>query len=218
MVPVDVDQEAPDGLKEATGVDEQARQHLSKAGVAAMQGQDSAPELSHEYATTPRKPGDVAKWQGDIGEGVTIAAVVDKLGLTPDPRFDQPYHGVDGVYQDEQGAMVVGESKFTEKGIKALEGNQMQPDWLAKRALMMQDPESKQYTPGNAQIGADIQKAGAENVRRLVITTDPKTLVTQGYEGQSNGTWKLIGSWSALGWEQPTLPDEKGEQTQVPHL
>jgi hypothetical protein len=147
-----------------------------------------------------------SKFQGDIGEGITLRVATEKLDLTPDERFDQAGHGFDAVFRDDQGHLVVVESKFDGRGIKALEKNQMQPEWVENNAKMMQDPSNERYTDGNAEIGREIQRKGAENIRRIVVTTNPGTLEVQAYEGQKDGSWKpIMGKWSAIDLEQPYL-------------
>jgi hypothetical protein len=169
---------------------------------AAESGKDKATNLVEKQ----RSAAMGAKFQGDIGEGITLRAATEKLGLTPDPRFDQARHGYDAVCRDEKGKLAVVESKFDERGIKALKENQMQPDWVEKNAKMMQNPGNERFTTGNAEIGRDIQRKGADNIRRIVVTTDPRTLEIQAYEGQKDGNWKLIMEpWSALDLEQPYL-------------
>lgn len=164
-------------------------------------GQDNAAELKEKQ----RHAAYGARFQGDIGEGVTLRVATEKLGLTPDPRFDQARHGFDTVYRDDKGNLVVVESKFDERGIKALRENQMQPEWVDSNAKMMQNPGNERFTTGNSEIGREIQKTGPDNIRRIVITTNPRTLEVQAYEGQNDRSWKLIGSWSALDLEQPYL-------------
>jgi hypothetical protein len=147
------------------------------------------------------------KFQGDVGEGITERVATDKLGLTPDPRFDKSEggHGIDTVYLQGKGRPVIVESKCDERGIKALRGDQMQPEWIDRNARLMQTPGNERYTPGNAEIGREIDKIGADKVRRIVIVTDPTTLEARVYEGQVDRTWKLIGSWDAFNIEQPNL-------------
>jgi len=164
------------------------------------EGQETQIEGGKE---TPQATADKLKWQGDIGEGVAIQVASEKLNLMPDPRFDPPYHGLDGVYEDGNGCLVLVEAKLDKRGIAALHGNQMQVDWVERRAKLMQMEGSKQYTPGNAEIGAEIEKTGPENIRRVVIATDPSTLETKAYEGQPDGSWQQIGTWSAFEFEQP---------------
>jgi len=174
---------------------------------------DQAPKVEtqakQEQAETSRemqrRTGASTKFQGDIGEGVALRVATERLNLTPDPRFDQRAHGVDGVYLDAKGKPVVIESKFDERGIRALRGDQMQPEWVERNARMMQDPDSERFTPGNAEIGAELLKAGPDKVRRLVITTDPRTLEVRVYEGQSDRSWKQIDTWNAWELEQPYL-------------
>ena len=164
----------------------------NKETIASIQGRKNAARES--------------KWQGDLGEGIALRVASEKLGLTPDPRFDQRYHGLDVVCDDDKENLVLIDSKCDERGIKALEGDQMQPEWVERTAAKMQNPKSAQYTPGNAEIGAEIQRAGADKVRRLVVTTHPTTLRVRCYEGQPDRTWKLIGEWSAFEFEQPQFP------------
>jgi hypothetical protein len=91
------------------------------------------------------------------------------------------------------------------RGVKALRGSQMQPEWVRRIAELMQNPESRKYTPGNGQIGAEILGRGVDRIRRLVVTIDPSTLVLRCYEGQPDHTWLEILSDSALGFSQPHL-------------
>jgi len=172
----------------------------TQEGQTEQEQAEAKKELQHQE-------GLAAKRQGDIGEGVTLRVATERLGLTPDPRFDQTERGLDGVYRDGQGRLVVVESKFGEKGIRALEGNQMQPEWLERNAKMMQTPGNERYTPGNAEIGAELEKQGVDKGRRLVVTTDPRDLVVRVYEGQTDHSWKQIDTWNAWDLEQPYLKD-----------
>jgi len=146
-----------------------------------------------------------SKFQGDVGEGVTLRVATDRLGLTADPRFDQAHHGYDAVYIDSKGRPVIIESKFDERGIKALRGDQMQPGWVERNAKMMQNPTNERYTPGNAEIGSQIEKTGCSHVRRLCVALDHKTLESVVWEGQLDGSWKEIDRFSVLNYEQPYL-------------
>lgn len=164
-------------------------------------------ELAEGKSEMQRQAAYGTKFQGDIGEGVSLRVATERLGLTPDPRFDQTRQGIDGVYQEGAGKMVVVESKFDERGIRALNGDQMQPEWLERTATKMETPGSTYYTPGNAEIAMDLQEQGVDRVRRLVIATDPASLDVTVYEGQSDHTWKVVDAWSALEFEQPYLMD-----------
>lgn len=147
------------------------------------------------------------QFQGDVGEGIAERVATDKLGLTPDPRFDKSVggHGIDTVYLEGKNRPVVVEAKCDERGIKALRGDQMQPEWVGRNAEMMRIPGNERYTQGNAEIGRDILDIGTDNVRRIVITTDPTTLEVKAYEGQPDRSWKEIGQWHADDLEQPYL-------------
>ncbi len=148
--------------------------------------------------------GNPSKEQGEIGEGIAIRVATEKLGLTPDPRFDTSAHGFDCVSQDPQGRICVVEAKFDNRGIRALRGDQMQPEWIERNARMMQNPGNERFTKGNSELGREIITSDPENVRRIVITNDPKTLEIKAYEGKENGSWELIGGpWPAIDFEQP---------------
>jgi hypothetical protein len=146
-----------------------------------------------------------AKFQGNIGEGITLRTATDKLGFSPDSRFDQSIHGFDAIYRDENDNPVIIESKFDNRGINALRNYQMQPEWIEKNAKLMQTPENERFTRGNAEIGHEILTKGSNNVRRIVIITDPKSLETKAFEGQPDRSWNLLGSWSSIDLEQPYL-------------
>ena len=147
------------------------------------------------------------QFQGDIGEGIAERVATDKLGLTPDPRFDKSMggHGIDTVYLKGKDQVAVVEAKCDERGIKALQGNQMQPEWVEHNAKLMRTPGNERYTTGNAEIGRDILDIGVNKVRRIVITTDPTTLEVKAFEGQPDRSWKEIGKWYATDLEQPYL-------------
>ncbi|MBA3531035.1 MAG: hypothetical protein H0T73_03830 [Ardenticatenales bacterium] len=170
---------------------------------------DNAPEgesPEREGGLDNRVKARQSKEQGDIGEGVVIRAASEKLGLTPDPSFDASYHGIDCLYRGKGGELVVVEAKFTEERLhKALDNNkQMQPEWVEKKAQQMQNPQSAQFTPGNRELGAQIERIGPENIRRIVITIHPTTMEMEAYAGNDNGGWDQIGKWSALEFpEQP---------------
>ena len=145
------------------------------------------------------------KFQGDIGEGTAIRVASDKMKMIPDPRFDQCGRGFDEVCRDENGRIVIIESKFAEKGIHALEKDQMQLSWIERKIDQMSTPGNELYTPGNAEIANDITKEGPSNVRRIIIATNPGTLEAKVYEGKEDGKWKLIDQWSVIDLEQPYL-------------
>lgn len=166
-----------------------------------------APEQAETRKEMQHEASFGTELQGDIGEGVALRVASERLGLTPDPRFDQVKHGLDGVYRDSKGKLVVVDSKCDERGIHALKDDQMQREWLARNSKMMQDPSNERFTAGNAEIGADIERQGIDQVRRLVIATHPASLEVKIYEGQPDGSWKQIDNWNAWDLEQPYLKD-----------
>lgn len=161
---------------------------------------------SAERAEENRIRGHGNRYDGMIGEGVSLRIASEKLGLTiADPRFDQKEHGFDGVFWDK-GKPVVIESKFSMAGKGALEGDQGQPSWVRRTAMKMQDEKSDLYSKGNAEIAKDILKVGPENLRRILITIDKKELTATVYEGQHDLSWKKITErFSVYDLDQPYL-------------
>ena len=140
--------------------------------------------------------------QGDIGEGVATRVASEKLGLTPDPRFDQPGHGLDGVFKDDETRFVFVEAKCTGKGPASLRGDQMRSSWVSRTLEKMRDSGGEQYSLGNAEIAREVLDTGLDRIRYLVVDTDPKSLEVTAYEAQVDGTWRKIGSWDAYEFEQ----------------
>lgn len=163
---------------------------------------EGQPPVEVTETTSSSRAAD-SKWQGDVGDGLTVRVASEKLGLTPDPSFDPRYHGTDLICRDSKGELVVVESKFDKRGIEALNGDQMQPSWVERKALTMQNPDRKMYTPGNAELGAEIERVGADKIRRVVITVHPQTLEVIAYDGNSSGVWEPIGVWNAFEFDQP---------------
>lgn len=163
------------------------------------------PDADHNLgAMKARQRGNFSRAQGEIGEGVAISVGSKKLGLIPDSRFDTSAHGFDCVSRDSQGRLCIVEAKFDERGIRSLRDDQMQPNWIERNARMMQNPGNERFTDGNAELGREIMKPSSENMRRIVITNNPKTLEINAYEGKEDGTWELIGGpWSAMEFDQP---------------
>lgn len=120
-----------------------------------------------------------AKLQGDIGEQVAAEVATQRLNLTAE-CFDPPHNGFDSVYRDSSGKLVIVEAKFTTAGMGSLQstahGRQGSVEWIQHNAELMCDPLSSRYSPDNAKIGEEILRVGAENVRMVVIHTDPGTL------------------------------------------
>ena len=127
-----------------------------------------------------------------------IRGVSEKLGLTPAPGFDETSKGFHAMFTQKRGGWIIVESIVAQQGIHALQGDQMQHSWIKRTVEKMQDPEAGgYYTPGNVKLAAAISRAGPGDMRRLVVATHPRTLETTCFEGQADGSWMEIGSWSA---------------------
>lgn len=133
--------------------------------------------------------------QGNIGERIAAEYAVEHLGLFGIP-FDQPRHGLDAVYENAKGELVLAESKLAESGLGALGnpsyGKQGSPSWIAECAKQMQTPGSGMYSETNAKIGERIEQTGVDKVHFVAISTDPQTFETTAYERQSDGSWQKI--------------------------
>jgi len=118
--------------------------------------------------------------QGDIGEQVAAQVVSERLNLTAE-FFDPPNNGFDAVFRDKGGKLVIVEAKLTSgSGSSSLgmtnHGRQGSVEWIEYNAQLMCDPSSSRYSPDNAKIGQEILRVGAQNVRMVLVHTDPQTL------------------------------------------
>lgn len=131
--------------------------------------------------------------QGDIGERIAAEVAVNQLNLIGE-NFDPSNNGFDGVFRDSSGKLVIVEAKLTTKGMGSLantsHGRQGSPEWIRYNAELMCNPLSSQYSPDNAKIGAEILRVGPENVRFVVITTDPQTQRSTIHELSLSGPYK----------------------------
>jgi hypothetical protein len=203
-------------MVEKTDIHEQLRAELTKAETSnrllnSKDSNNSIPDMDGEVEKRElqRQAAFGNQFQGDVGEGIAERVASDKLGLTPDPRFDKSKggHGIDSVFLEGKNRLVVIEAKCDERGIEALRGDQMQPEWVKRNIELMKDPDNERFTQGNAEIAHDVLHIGVDNVRRIVIITNPITLEVKVYEGQEDRTWKEIsnGKWDAFDLEQPYL-------------
>ncbi len=125
-------------------------------------------------------------FQGEIGEWVAAQVAVEQLNLRPEfydpPRSSEK--GIDLVYRDSQGKLVLIEAKNTEKSATAAlgatksYGKEGSIEWIEYHARLMCDPSSSRYSPDNAKIGEEILRVGAANVSYVIIHTNPSTLKT----------------------------------------
>ena len=117
------------------------------------------------------------KFQGDIGENDAANIAVNDLGLNGE-FFDPKHTGIDSVYRDDTGTLVLLESKLSVSGQLAStrHGRQGSVEWIAYKAELMCDPNSSLYSPDNAKIGEEILRVGPENVHYVKVHRDPETL------------------------------------------
>lgn len=140
---------------------------------------------------------------GAVGERLAAETAIQKLGLIG-TFFDQPKHGFDSVYKDKNGTLVFVDAKFTKGKAPASMlkhtnfGRQLSPKWISRKAKLMQNKGTTQYSPDNAKIGREIDQVGAENTRSIVLHTDKETLRVTAYERRPSGNYDKIGSWDTL--------------------
>lgn len=143
--------------------------------------------------------------QGNIGEEIANELATDKLGFSQ-VGFAPAKHGLDGVFRDSKGSLVVVDSKCTTGSpFSALHttnhGTQLTSTWIGAKAACMQNPNSAQYTPQNARVGSEIQQAlNRGEVRTMLVHSNPETMEVTAYElvGKdvtSPSSWQTVASW-----------------------
>lgn len=140
---------------------------------------------------------------GELGEGLTTRIVSDRYNLTPEAWFDGKKHGIDVICRDSKGELWVVESKLTKASLNQALGKEMTPEWIDKKAQLMQTKGSELNTPGNEKLGAEIQTIGPEKVHRMVVLTHPSTLEARIYQDQPDGTLDLTECFSVMDYDQP---------------
>lgn len=129
--------------------------------------------------------------QGDLGEYFAERVAVEALEYIP-IDFDKNKHGIDGIYCDKEGNLIVVEMKFTtdKNGKDSLAGilnNELKPRelskiWLKNRLLKMMDkkdkgPDGELYSEKNCEVAKEIKKAMEEKtLRRVLIHIHSQTL------------------------------------------
>lgn len=118
------------------------------------------------------------KFQGDIGENDAAEFAVNELNLNGE-FFDPKNTGIDSVFRDGAGKLVLLESKLSLGGRleSTRHGKQGSVEWIQYKAELMSDPSSSLYSPDNAKIGEEILRVGPENVHYLKVHRNPETLV-----------------------------------------
>lgn len=172
---------------------------------AARAGESAADEAATREGVdvARRQAASWSKFQGDLGEQEAAAIAVQRLELIGAPDFTPGWHGLDGVYYDRAGRIVVLEAKFTEAELEQAlhptkHGQQMSPEWIDYKVERMRTEGSALYTPGNARVGVEIADAAPEDLRRITVLIHPGTLEARAYEATPAGDWHLIDTWSVL--------------------
>ncbi|ABN61830.1 hypothetical protein [Shewanella baltica] len=126
---------------------------------------------------------------------------VDRLGLKPDDRFVNRYHGPDGMYYDANGKRVEAEFKGYNKDSTVLSSNtnrqkQGSNEKNRTRAKKMTDKKSKVDQPSNRQGGAytqdeqalwdDIKLAGGKK-NHLAVFTNTETGQVRAFSQDKDG-------------------------------
>ncbi|EKD52555.1 MAG: hypothetical protein ACD_61C00306G0001 [uncultured bacterium] len=137
-------------------------------------------------AEKPKVSPALNSFQGDIGEMIAAQVATEQLNLRPE-FYDSPgksEKGIDLIYRDGSGKLVLIEAKNTEKGARAsltttkTYGREGSIEWIEYHAKLMCDPSSSRYSPDNAKLGEEILRVGAANVTFYIIHTNPSTLKT----------------------------------------
>lgn len=117
------------------------------------------------------------KFQGNIGESDAAQIAVNILGLYGE-FFDARETGLDSVFRDNKGTLVLLESKLSVGGqlSSTKHGKQGSIEWIRYKAELMIDPGSSLYSPDNAKIGEEILRVGPENVHYIKAYRNPETL------------------------------------------
>lgn len=157
------------------------------------------PNIQEQKSVENRGKQIMKVFQGDIGERCSIPLATQGMGWKPELDFERTRRGFDGVFRDNDNKLIIVETKTTEKsGERALGKGQMTVAAIDKIAEDMQNPYSKDYyTVGNAKIGAEIKKVGAENVRRFLFWLEPTSLEWKVYERQANDVWHEVKTFDA---------------------
>lgn len=129
--------------------------------------------------------------QGDLGEHFCERVAIETLKYMP-IEFDKNKHGIDGIYCDKEGNLVVVEMKFTtdKNGKGSLDGSLKKLDeprelskvWLEDKLAKMTNkkdngPDGELYSEKNCEVAKEIKKAMEEKtLRRVLIHIHSQTL------------------------------------------
>lgn len=170
----------------------------------------------HREKERERIEGHINVEFGAIVESIMTPALRDLLGLepmyydAPDPAKSEKGVGLDRVYEDKHGNIVVADAKAGEqslsKGLKKSKSDsairQMNRPWLERTARDMCTPGEERYSENNAEIGREILerlKTDPSSIRRIVFTgkfvntnNDNADLELKVYEDFSDGYWTSL--------------------------
>lgn len=140
---------------------------------------------------------------GKLGEDLSKEALSQRLSMN-ETVFTPAYHGLDLVFQDAEGKYVVVDSKATTNNNPfsllhpTRRGTQLGEDWIRSKAQCMQNPNSAQYTPQNAKIGKELERAlDRGEVRTMLVHANPETQEVLTYEllgkdVRQRDNWELV--------------------------
>jgi hypothetical protein len=197
--------EMPDSPEWATPPEQEEDDNLHKSfqpDNSSRKGDNTGDDI--EKVARQKRMGLMNRWQGELGEGVAKRIATEKLDCKIDNRFEKKDHGIDLVAKDKDGQFVVIEAKLTDESFTKALGKEMTLDWLKEKVQLMQTEGNKLYSENNAKIGREIQDAGGENVRRVVIFAKDQKRDVIIYEAQPDMTWKEQEKYSL--WEFPEYP------------
>lgn len=163
-------------------------------------------ETSREYKaqlSKQEKKEFEAAWNvlaGELGEDEVVRVASVALDLSSQGiRIGK--HGLDSLWEDSEGNLVVVDSKFTENkdGTQSLEtseryGKQLCDDWLLRKAKQMQNPASALYSEENAIAGERIEQE-LPNIRRILVHGHPSTeniTISEGRYGSEEFEQKVV--------------------------
>ena len=125
------------------------------------------------------------------------------MGYSKDPRFKKAYHGIDGVFRDNKGNLVLAEAKYSKanKGLGLLKrtqkGRQMSEDWVKAKAKDIRAKAAREFSQarkdlrngkitsnqyknlrkglaGGSQLGREIMKQSKQGkLKKYLVVTRP---------------------------------------------
>lgn len=154
--------------------------------------------------------------QGAIGERVVAQLAKERMDLV-DIGFTPPKaggNGIDNIFRDNNGVFCIVESKFTDEadGRISLDKSQVKREsdgepvrqgsrtWTSDHIDTMVKVGDKVGAQNiermtNGLIAKEIQDAGMDNVRRILMHVNPRTLTAIAFEDKGSNDWQPISMW-----------------------